>query len=352
MLSERVEAIVTAGPAGLISDTALQQLKGVLAPFPETATGIFGFETRLDASDDKVDCFLRVRPNRGELDALIETLERVVPKNVPKQGLLGFLHVWRTPGSRLERSIRHIWLEFDGFEGAAHPNAPNILFWHSRGQGPDGPVERSASEQAMLLRSVADATGWDLPDATTEIELAKCVATLPLSACVFCVGFVRRKKDAAFVRPCLHGFESGGIDAYIRRVAPPGIQDGLTLLLAQLETLNAEVKVDFDLTSRIERRLHLEVRSKKGTPSDWALLLDTLSSYAMIDPYRAEAFVHWGQRDLQVSGNRIFGPVLSHVKLLLDLAGPAEAKCYYGVWECAQLLEEKQRMCSKAFYKY
>jgi hypothetical protein len=255
--------------------------------------------------------------------------------------LASFARAWSTAGSQLERLTRHVWLEFDaaGDGGGSEP-VPGIVFLHPIDGSASG-GQRWARAHVQLTAQMADLVQGRPMRGEVRARLEDCLIALPAHARVFCIG-VMAGRPSADARVCLKGLCPGDHVKYLGRVGFAG-SSRATALLEELASYVDAINLDLDVGAAVGPRAHLELRCDEevspGASTRWARLMAFLVARDLVLPAKATAMLGWPGLPVERLGparTSLFLRKLSHVKLTWTSDGVAEAKGYFGAWECVR----------------
>ena len=271
-----------------------------------------------------MDLFLRVRRTHDEHRLLHSALRSGGARLAPMADLIG---AW-VDGGGIFSTARHIWLEYDA-DSHLPPGAPSIVFWHLRSE--DGSIERDGEAQATILRQASQRLNTAPPPHALDL-LRGVVDALPDRGEVFCVGSTERQ-GVSTVRLCLHRLDIVDVPDFLETIQHPGRAHLPLETLTALQEAGVEVKVDLDLDHAIGERLHLELRP--ASQEGWQALTAQLAGWDQRGVF--QPLLAWPESGMCTTDSRIFVPLLSHIKMVVDPSTSAHLKAYLGLWECARI---------------
>lgn len=222
-------------PAELVSEGARRRLLHEAGRFPSLWQG-GAFECRLEPGLERVDVLLCATQGPGGQDALREVLDSGECPSAFRS-CRAYVEAWCRPGSRVEREVPLLWLEYDLHPGRVTP-APLVFLGldpHQleRMHGDAAQGQRpSASDISGLAREGFTLLNGHAPEEAQLAVLERCAALLPPGGRMHhSVTMPHRGSANVRLGALLPG---NAVDAWLREV-------GWTGSAAQLESLWAVV---------------------------------------------------------------------------------------------------------------
>ncbi len=324
----------------LADAAALSRARLLAQRLPASLTRRVHLESWLRATPSRLDVIVRIDVEQRDLLAAASFLP---PRTASVQTtswrrIVSLARAWQARGSRLERDIKGMWLEFDLVPGETVDFAlwaPRLFvdFHHEAQQEPS--VERRLQLALAALRA---ACGGTVDPGMVE-GLRACLSHLPEGATVPYLGLSLR--DEPVVRVCARGL-GRGLGDYLCGVGWPGnvqeLRDRVLSPLARARPDGAEdvSLLHLDLSPEVASRVGLEytldrVPQLRGEIAEGSFL-DELVARGWCDAEGRQALQHWPGRSLELLPHELWLSQLtrrlSHVKVTYAGADAVAAKAY------------------------
>lgn len=299
-------------------------MRTFLAFVPRAASDFLGFETRLGDADGATDCAMNLNAAAA---AWLTGLE--APGGPEWDRIRHFLSLWNATAEPPGRDLTRVWLEFD--QAAAPALLPNLMFGYWPRQH-----EPLRDRDWLIDAAIPAALGAPLP-AATRILLERGLASA--AADDFQIGLMSARRVPA-VRLCVFDLPDDALAQMVSAIGWRGDVGRVAELVAAFRPHADFVGLHFDLADRALPRVGIEpgfaASSWQRQPHiepRWQGQFDVLHGCGTLTPAKRDALLRWpGHATATLDG----GPAallrgLSHLKLVLNGDGSAEAKGYYGI---------------------
>jgi hypothetical protein len=322
--------------AALVSTDAMERLYAVGRNFPDTLCSSFGFEHRLQLSNNTVDFAIHVTTAQRDVLAGLASHTPFLEaggKAPAWQRVLRFAREWADPSSVLHYLVGDLWLEFDVSHQTQPADndlpVPGLFF---RPIGPSAGESHSTRYAWIYERAVP--LLWERPIPPVLLErLRFCLDQLPATVGIFQVGLMLGRHENA-IRLCLTGTPAELLSCLPRIGWTAPLAD-LEIVVGSLARHVDGIILAIDVGEQVHPRIGIEgvyhTLYTACVNGQWRSLLDHLIAEDLCTPEIRDAFLGFvGYTLAKTLYRRIYLRGLSHVKLEYQAGRAPSAKVYFG----------------------
>ena len=339
-------------PKELISSQCFGEIKSLAGNFSGNLTSFFGFESRLNESDEKSDYLFAISAKKGEREALVDLIESdkfSMFRSRPEwQQIAKFANVWANPYSILHKEVLGLWFEFDSYDFLSLIPTPNIFLQTT-------PLKIDTLEDIQKCTWVTREafpllTGQHLSK-KMEKRILRCIQKLPKGAS--CIHFgVMLSRPTEGVRLVLNRIRPNQIIPYLKSIGWSEDSEELSSLLKELDKYVTRIVLHINVGNVIDPKIGLECSfypDKYHLESGWSNFFEYLTKKGLCIPEKKSALLRYSGVEEDTNENfnmnsymiatkipkdtfsHALVRYISHVKIIFSPYHPLEAKAYPGV---------------------
>jgi hypothetical protein len=338
-------------PRGLISQQNYNEIKTLASFFKCNITSFFGFETRLNKKDGRVDYLFAISKKNNEREEFLRlfdnnTLPSQFMKNQKWMQIEKFARKWTDKSSILYDKILGLWLEFDTSNVTREIPVPGLFFQIK-------PIRKDKSKTQEDYSWITDilipaSTGKEM-NYKNKQKMLQSIENLPEGSLLLHVAAMI-SRDSSIIRTTIK-MKPEQIIPYLTSLGWNDENDGLSKLVNSIQEYTTRIILHISIDDEINPKIGLECSFSPDLyhqEKRWEKLFDYLIQQGACLPQK---------KDLVLSANgisqeepcedfQLFTPVvqldstispkalvryLSHIKIQYTPNEPFIAKAYPGV---------------------